>query len=89
MKLKEACDIGYACGLSTVDEAILNVEIHCSNIFSYGDATLELYELHEEAKPYLNKNTVRSAMGSPLTCMLAAVQGKPEVPSRPVSYNSA
>lgn len=56
MKLKEACDIGYACGLSTVDEAILNVEIHCSNIFSYADATLELYELHEEAKPYLNKN---------------------------------
>lgn len=56
MKLKEACDIGYACGLSTVDEAVRNIKIHCSNIFSYADATLELYELHEEAKPYLNKN---------------------------------
>lgn len=52
MKLYDACEIGYACGCSTIKEALLNIEIHCSNIFTYEDATLELYELHEEAKHY-------------------------------------
>ena len=45
MTLKEACDIGYACGLETVDEAVLNVEIHAPNIFPYDDAATEIYEL--------------------------------------------
>lgn len=52
MRLKEACEIGYACGCGTIKEAILNVEIHCGNLFPWGDATLELYELHEEAADY-------------------------------------
>lgn len=56
MTLREACDLGYACGLETVNDAVLNVEIHCTNLFSYDDITLELYELHEEAKPHLSKS---------------------------------
>lgn len=57
MKLREACDIGYACGLETVDEAVLNIEIHAPNIFSYADAASEIYELIEEAKPYRDTDT--------------------------------
>lgn len=57
MKLREACDIGYACGLETVDEAVLNIEIHAANIFNYGDAASEIYELMEEAKPYIDTDT--------------------------------
>lgn len=57
MKLREACDIGYACGLETVDEAVLNIEIHASNIFSYADAASEIYELMEEVKPYIDTDT--------------------------------
>ena len=57
MTLKDACDIGYACGLETVDEAILNVEIHALNIFPYDNAAMEIYELTQEAKPYRDTNT--------------------------------
>ena len=57
MTLKEACNIGYACGLETVDEAILNVEIHAPNIFPYDDAATEIYELTQEAKPYRDTGT--------------------------------
>ncbi len=52
MKLKEACEIGYACGCETIKEAILNVELHCGSLFKYDDATLDLYELQEDAAPY-------------------------------------
>lgn len=57
MKLREACDIGYACGLETVDEAVLNIEIHAPNIFPYDDAATEIYELIQEAKPYRDTDT--------------------------------
>ena len=57
MKLREACDIGYACGLETVDEAVLNIEIHAPNIFHYDDAATEIYELIQEAKPYRDTDT--------------------------------
>lgn len=28
MTLKEICEVGYACGLTTIQEAILNAELH-------------------------------------------------------------
>lgn len=52
MTLKEACNIGYTCGSETVYEAVLNIETHASNIFPYGDASAEIYELVQEAKSY-------------------------------------
>lgn len=52
MRLKEACEIGYACGCATIKEAILNIEIHCGNVFRWEDITIELYELHKEAADY-------------------------------------
>ena len=57
MKLREACDIGYACGSETVYEAVLNIETHASNIFPYDDAATEIYELTQEAKPYRDTDT--------------------------------
>ena len=55
MKLKEACEIALACGLETIDEAVLNVELHCSNLFSYYDAAFELAELNSDVKLIKNQ----------------------------------
>ena len=35
MKLKEACEFGEACGLTTVGEAIMNIELHAGCIMAY------------------------------------------------------
>ena len=35
MKFKEALVMGIACGMTTVDEAIKNIEIHSNNFFVY------------------------------------------------------
>ena len=35
MKIKEALRIGLASDLSTVDEAVRNIEIHAGNMFVY------------------------------------------------------
>ena len=48
MKLKLALDIGRDCGLSTVGEAMLNIDIHAISIFDYGKMAAELHELHDE-----------------------------------------
>lgn len=52
MKLKTAIAIGRDCGLTTVAECVLNVEIHKLNIFSYTEMDNELKELRTEADSY-------------------------------------
>ena len=52
MKVKEACEIADECGLETIGEAILNIQIHAISIFSYDDLDKELRELYEDAKNY-------------------------------------
>ena len=47
MKFKEALEMGIACGLATVDEAIRNIEIHAGNFFVYEEVEDELQELYE------------------------------------------
>ena len=47
MKFKEALEMGVACGLATVDEAIKNIEIHSMNFFNYEKINAELKELYE------------------------------------------
>lgn len=47
MKGKECLEIGVACGLETIEEAVLNVKLHHANLFSYTDTAKEIEELSE------------------------------------------
>lgn len=53
MKLKEAVDLGRACGLRTVEECVRNVHIHCMSLFIYEDVPGELNELDKEYQEWL------------------------------------
>lgn len=55
MKLKEACEIAYACGLETIDEAVLFIETHTTSLFSYYDAAAELAELSMDYRLFRNQ----------------------------------
>lgn len=48
MKLYDACKIAVGCGLETIGEAIMNIELHSSSIFSYEELTDELDELYKD-----------------------------------------
>lgn len=37
MKLVDAIDLGKECGLETVGECILNIDMHSPSLFSYTD----------------------------------------------------
>jgi Zn finger protein HypA/HybF involved in hydrogenase expression len=50
MKLKDAVGLGKACGLESLDEYVLNIELHCMSLFIYKDIEAELAELNLEAK---------------------------------------
>jgi len=50
MKLKEAMELGIACGLETIEECILNIEIHSPSLFLYEEINQELNELYEDLK---------------------------------------
>ena len=47
MKIREALRIGLESELSTVDEAVRNIEIHAGNFFVYTEMRAELKELYE------------------------------------------
>lgn len=68
MKLYDACDIGKACGLETVGEAVLNISMHAISIFAYDQLNDELNELYSEADAYDD--------ATPIATILAK-QGKP------------
>ena len=48
MTLKTACAIGIDCGLTTLGEAVLNIDLHAVNIFNYNEIVKELRELYDE-----------------------------------------
>lgn len=48
MTLKEVCELADACGLETVGEAVLNVELHWSMLFTVDSMNEELNELYED-----------------------------------------
>lgn len=50
MKLKQACDMGLACGLDTIKEAVDNIVIHGTSLFSYDNVVAEIEELLAEAE---------------------------------------
>lgn len=50
MKLKEACDIADACGLETLGEAVMNIELHSTSLFVYDEIDKEIQELESDIK---------------------------------------
>ena len=50
MKLKTACNIALDCGLNTIGEAIMNIDIHATSVFSYREMNKDLAELYKDAK---------------------------------------
>lgn len=52
MTLLQACDIGLACGLHTLKEAVLNIDLHATSIFSYDSLVKEMAELYKELVKY-------------------------------------
>lgn len=45
MKLKSALEIGKECGLTTVSEAIVNINMHAMSMFAYDEMSSEYNEL--------------------------------------------
>ena len=62
MKLIEALQIAESCGLSTVGEAVKNIEIHAMSLFIYEDLPLELAQLEFEARGFDENTTISEAM---------------------------
>lgn len=48
MKLFDCLDIANACGLTTVNEARLEIERHATNLFVYDNMNKKLCELYRE-----------------------------------------
>lgn len=65
MKLYEACDIGYTCGLETIGECVDNISVHAYNIFGVDEAPTELNELFKEVneKEYKTHESVEKIIG--------------------------
>lgn len=52
MKLLAAMELGIACGLTTIDECVYNVELHAMQLFCYTNVEDELKELTTEASTH-------------------------------------
>ena len=52
MTLKTACEIADECGLETIGEAILNIELHAIQLYTDEEAKKELRELYSEVLNY-------------------------------------
>jgi hypothetical protein len=48
MRLRAAVDLGKACGLTTLEEYVLNVKLHCMSLFPYDNVEKELAELKQD-----------------------------------------
>lgn len=48
MKLKDALETGWHCGMKTVGECIDNVDFHAMMIFTYDELEKEMLELFKE-----------------------------------------
>lgn len=55
MKLKQALEIGLDCGLETIGEAILNINNHSGNLFSYENINKEIDELISDTNNLFSK----------------------------------
>lgn len=50
MTLKDCLEIGVECGLQTVSEAILNIGLHATSVFSYCNLDSQLRQLYRETE---------------------------------------
>lgn len=48
MRLNTAIRIAKDCGLTTIEEAIMNVKMHASSMFSYDEVGKEIEELEND-----------------------------------------
>ena len=48
MKLKECIELGRECGLETIEECILNVELHSASLFKIDNIAKEISELYND-----------------------------------------
>lgn len=59
MTLATCLELGKECGLNTVQECVVNVEIHATSLFSYNKMNDELQELYsdleKEESEFFNK----------------------------------
>ena len=64
MKLKAALELGMACELTSLEEAIRNVEIHHLSLFSYEEMTEEFEELYKDwnASEFPKEMTIEEAL---------------------------
>lgn len=67
MVLIKALEIGMDCGLYTVNEALLNIDLHAMSIFKYEDINEEVLEMYDEW------NAVAEASGFKTTDRIDAV----------------
>ena len=52
MTMRSACEMARFCGLSTVGEALTNVQLHALNLFPYGQMNETLLALEREFAEY-------------------------------------
>ena len=52
IKAADCFSLASACGLETVAEAILNVEIHSTSLFRFQDIQAEISELYTDTEQY-------------------------------------
>jgi hypothetical protein len=67
MLLKDACDIAEECGLETIGEAIMNIQIHALSIFNYNEEKKELNELYDDFKT--SGLTIEDNINKVLSCV--------------------
>lgn len=48
MKIREACELGRDMGCGTIEEAVLNVEIHAPSLFGWDKLPDEILEMRIE-----------------------------------------
>ena len=56
-ELRKALEIAIECDLNTIAEAIRNIEIHATQIFSYSEMEEKLKQLHYEVSDIVNRTT--------------------------------
>lgn len=53
MKLETAMRMAVVCGMYTVQEAVRNIQYHCTMLFSYQEVGKELKELFDEYEEWV------------------------------------
>ncbi len=67
MNLRSAIEMGFVCGLTTIDESINNVLLHVMNLFYWPHIELEVRDLLEDYQEHGN-GLVTEFLG-PVRCL--------------------